>query len=132
MMMNENKKKKKSGRLEWSIELHNKFVDAVNQLGIKKASPQKILQLMNDENLTYKHVASHLHKYKLHITRTSTFVPHQQQCSTLVQNINELPSSSSTKQLGQSNNTNDKDMFSTSTPSNEPFDYLYVDFDMLE
>ncbi|OIW14374.1 hypothetical protein TanjilG_15728 [Lupinus angustifolius] len=130
-MMHENKKMKKNGRLVWSIELHNKFLDAVNQLGIEKALPKKILELMNDENLTYQHVASHLQKYKLHLKRASSSVLHQQKCSLnnpLAQNMHELSSFTSIQQPGQSNNTNNEDIhtqmrvFSTSIPSNEQFE----------
>ncbi|OIW14405.1 hypothetical protein TanjilG_20851 [Lupinus angustifolius] len=130
-MMHENKKRK-NGRLVWSLELHNKFIDAVNQLGIEKALPKKILKLMNDENLTYDQIASHLQRYKLHLKRNGSSVSHQQQCSTDVRNIHELPSSS-TKQLGQNDDTNDKDMHTqigvipTSTPSNDSFEWWDID-----
>ena len=36
------------------------FVDAVNQLGVDKAVPKRILDLMNVEGLTRENVASHL------------------------------------------------------------------------
>ncbi|XP_039683965.1 two-component response regulator ORR23 [Medicago truncatula] len=47
-------------RFKWSRDLHHKFVVAVNQFGVEKARPKKILNLMNIENLTKEHVASHL------------------------------------------------------------------------
>ncbi|KAL0285405.1 UNVERIFIED_CONTAM: Two-component response regulator ORR22 [Sesamum angustifolium] len=50
----------KKPRVVWSIELHRKFVAAVNQLGIEKAVPKRILDLMNVEGLTRENVASHL------------------------------------------------------------------------
>nr|CAD1825682.1 unnamed protein product [Ananas comosus var. bracteatus] len=53
----------KKARVVWSVELHRKFVAAVNQLGIDKAVPKKILDLMNVEKLTRENVASHLQKY---------------------------------------------------------------------
>ncbi|KAI3805393.1 hypothetical protein L1987_27737 [Smallanthus sonchifolius] len=39
----------KKPRVVWSIDLHTKFVDVVNQLGIEKAVPKKILEQMNVE-----------------------------------------------------------------------------------
>ncbi|KAF8698016.1 hypothetical protein HU200_035522 [Digitaria exilis] len=50
----------KKPRVVWSVELHRKFVAAVNQLGIDKAVPKRILELMNVEKLTRENVASHL------------------------------------------------------------------------
>ncbi|KAI3682192.1 hypothetical protein L2E82_50055 [Cichorium intybus] len=44
----------------WSIDLHRKFVAAVNQLGIEKAVPKRILDLMNVDGITRENVASHL------------------------------------------------------------------------
>ncbi|KAI3787926.1 hypothetical protein L2E82_00442 [Cichorium intybus] len=43
-----------------SIDLHRKFVTAVNQLGIEKAVPKRILDLMNVDGITRENVASHL------------------------------------------------------------------------
>ncbi|ESQ42583.1 hypothetical protein EUTSA_v10015308mg, partial [Eutrema salsugineum] len=48
-------------RVPWTPELHQKFVTAVEQLGIEKAVPKKILDIMNIEGLTRADVASHLH-----------------------------------------------------------------------
>ncbi|PIA61200.1 hypothetical protein AQUCO_00300615v1 [Aquilegia coerulea] len=50
----------KKPRVVWSVELHQQFVAAVNQLGIDKAVPKKILELMNVPGLTRENVASHL------------------------------------------------------------------------
>ncbi|KAG6608285.1 Two-component response regulator ORR24, partial [Cucurbita argyrosperma subsp. sororia] len=61
----------KKPRVVWSVELHRKFVNAVNQLGIDKAVPKKILDLMNVEKLTRENVASHLQKYRLYLRRIS-------------------------------------------------------------
>ncbi|XP_062223890.1 two-component response regulator ORR24-like [Phragmites australis] len=61
----------KKPRVVWSVELHRKFVAAVNQLGIDKAVPKKILDLMNVENITRENVASHLQKYRLYLKRLS-------------------------------------------------------------
>ncbi|KAK9665788.1 hypothetical protein RND81_14G136400 [Saponaria officinalis] len=61
----------KKARVVWSVELHQQFVAAVNQLGIDKAVPKKILELMNVPGLTRENVASHLQKYRLYLRRLS-------------------------------------------------------------
>ncbi|KAK7351358.1 hypothetical protein VNO77_10747 [Canavalia gladiata] len=68
---NEDPSTQKKPRVVWSVELHRKFVAAVNQLGIDKAVPKKILDLMNVEKLTRENVASHLQKYRLYLKRIS-------------------------------------------------------------
>ncbi|XP_058781876.1 two-component response regulator ORR24-like [Vicia villosa] len=55
----------------WSVELHRKFVAAVNHLGIDKAVPKKVLDTMNVENITRENVASHLQKYRPYLKRIS-------------------------------------------------------------
>ncbi|CAK8564340.1 unnamed protein product [Lathyrus sativus] len=60
----------KKPRFVWDTELHNKFVVAVNQLGLDKAYPKKILELMNIEGLTRENVASHLQKFRLNLKRS--------------------------------------------------------------
>ncbi|CAA7058323.1 unnamed protein product [Microthlaspi erraticum] len=60
----------KKARVVWSFELHQKFVNAVNQIGCDhKAGPKKILDLMNVPWLTRENVASHLQKYRLYLSR---------------------------------------------------------------
>ncbi|KAJ1407705.1 Signal transduction response regulator, receiver domain [Sesbania bispinosa] len=61
----------KKPRVVWSVELHQQFMAAVNQLGIDKAVPKKILELMNVPGLTRENVASHLQKYRLYLRRVS-------------------------------------------------------------
>ena len=62
----------KKARVVWTVDLHKKFVDSVNQLGIEKAVPTTILELMGVSNITRENVASHLQKYRLYIKRLSS------------------------------------------------------------
>ncbi|CAA7017471.1 unnamed protein product [Microthlaspi erraticum] len=57
---------KKKPKVDWTAELHRKFVQAVEQLGIDKAVPSRILEIMNVKSLTRHNVASHLQKYRSH------------------------------------------------------------------
>ncbi|KAE8667226.1 Two-component response regulator ARR1 [Hibiscus syriacus] len=59
----------KKARIVWTIDLHQKFVEAVNQIGFDKVGPKKILNLMNVPWLTRENVASHLQKYRLYLSR---------------------------------------------------------------
>lgn len=59
----------KKPRINWSQELHTRFLNAMFQLGLKNAVPKTILQLMNVEGLTRENVASHLQKYRILLKR---------------------------------------------------------------
>eukprot|EP00262_Sarcandra_glabra_P016730 TRINITY_DN5549_c0_g1_i4.p1 TRINITY_DN5549_c0_g1~~TRINITY_DN5549_c0_g1_i4.p1 ORF type:complete len:714 (+),score=129.41 TRINITY_DN5549_c0_g1_i4:131-2272(+) len=74
---NEDPSAQKKPRVVWSVELHRKFVAAVNQLGIDEAVPKRILELMNVEKLTRENVASHLQKYRLYLKRISCVASQQ-------------------------------------------------------
>ena len=65
----------KKPRLVWTPELHMRFMNAVNHLGIKRAVPKTILSLMNVEGMTRENVASHLQKYRLYLKRLAGLSP---------------------------------------------------------
>ncbi|KAL3501426.1 hypothetical protein ACH5RR_035875 [Cinchona calisaya] len=53
-------------RLKWTPELHQRFIDAVNQLGgADKATPKSLMRVMGIHGLTLYHLKSHLQKYRL-------------------------------------------------------------------
>nr|GMD22839.1 myb family transcription factor PHL8-like [Ipomoea batatas] len=52
-------------RLKWTAELHETFVDAVQQLGgADKATPKSLMKAMNIRGLSLYHLKSHLQKYR--------------------------------------------------------------------
>merc|ERR1719421_2459922 len=59
----------KRPRLVWTKALHQRFVEAVEKLGERKAVPKSIMQHMGVEGLTRENVASHLQKYRQYIKR---------------------------------------------------------------
>jgi len=59
----------KKPRLVWTPELHHRFMNAVQHLGVNNAVPKTILQLMNVQGMTRENVASHLQKYRLYLKR---------------------------------------------------------------
>ncbi|KAF7817289.1 two-component response regulator ARR12 [Senna tora] len=68
---NEDPGTQKKRRVVWTVELHHKFVSAVNHLGIDKAVPKKILDLMNVEKLTREN------KYRLYLKRITSVADKQ-------------------------------------------------------
>ncbi|KAL1555626.1 glucokinase [Salvia divinorum] len=61
-----NSSTKRKVKVDWTPELHRRFVQAVEQLGIDKAVPSRILELMGIDCLTRHNIASHLQKYRSH------------------------------------------------------------------
>ena len=53
-------------QVEWTRDLHDKFVSAVEDLSVDKAVPSKILERMGtcSDGLTRQNIASHLQKYR--------------------------------------------------------------------
>ncbi|KAI5073230.1 hypothetical protein GOP47_0011243 [Adiantum capillus-veneris] len=60
------KSSKKKPKVDWTADLHRRFVQAVEYLGVEQAIPSRILEVMKVENLTRHNVASHLQKYRSH------------------------------------------------------------------
>lgn len=62
----EDTRQSKKQKVEWTRELHDKFVGAVEALSVDKAVPSKILERMGScsEGLTRQNIASHLQKYR--------------------------------------------------------------------
>ncbi|CAJ2650436.1 unnamed protein product [Trifolium pratense] len=53
-------------RLKWTHELHQRFAEAINQLGgAEKATPKSLMRVMGIPGLTLYHLKSHLQKYRL-------------------------------------------------------------------
>ncbi|XP_011070990.1 myb family transcription factor PHL8 [Sesamum indicum] len=64
-------------RLKWTQELHQRFVDAVNQLGgAEKATPKSLMRIMGIHGLTLYHLKSHLQKYRLGRSQQSQIYHH--------------------------------------------------------
>ncbi|XP_044432398.1 two-component response regulator ORR24-like [Triticum aestivum] len=62
----------KKPKVAWTIELRTKFMEAINQIGLYRATPKKILELMNVDYLTRKNVLIHLQKYKLYLKKVNS------------------------------------------------------------
>ncbi|CAI9754108.1 unnamed protein product [Fraxinus pennsylvanica] len=68
--------------IEWTQELHNKFMNAAIQLGEGRCYPEEILELMNVPGLTRMQVASHLQK-----CRSRSWRPPEERKSHAVNNL---------------------------------------------
>ncbi|XP_044959561.1 two-component response regulator ORR24-like [Hordeum vulgare subsp. vulgare] len=62
----------KKTRVVWTIELQNKFLEAINKIGLDKVVPKRILELMNVDYLTRESIASHLQKYRLQLKKVKS------------------------------------------------------------
>ncbi|KAK4418701.1 Two-component response regulator ORR22 [Sesamum alatum] len=60
----------KKPRVVWTIEMHQKFIEAIELLGHERAIPKKIVEVMGIPGLTRENVASHLQKYRGSLKRT--------------------------------------------------------------
>lgn len=67
-------------RLKWTSELHQRFVDAVDQLGgAEKATPKSLMRVMGVHGLTLYHLKSHLQKYRMGRSQHSQTSHHNKQ-----------------------------------------------------
>nr|CAD1834526.1 unnamed protein product [Ananas comosus var. bracteatus] len=83
-------------RLRWTVELHDRFVDAVAQLGgPDKATPKTIMRVMGVKGLTLYHLKSHLQKFRLGKQPHKEFTEHSiKDAATQELQRNAAPSSS--------------------------------------
>ncbi|KAI3444621.1 hypothetical protein Pfo_001286 [Paulownia fortunei] len=77
----------KKPRVVWTIEMHQKFLEAIEVIGYDKAVPKKIVEVMGIPGLTRENVASHLQKFRGSMKRTQDTA------------ISSLAGSSTTKEL---------------------------------
>ncbi|KAK4734460.1 hypothetical protein R3W88_008721 [Solanum pinnatisectum] len=61
----------RKSKLIWTEYLHNKFLEAITILGLKRAHPKRILEVMGIPELTRENVASHLQKYRLYLKKVT-------------------------------------------------------------
>ncbi|KAK6783986.1 hypothetical protein RDI58_017440 [Solanum bulbocastanum] len=110
----------KTSRIVWTDALHNKFLEAIAVLGVKKAHPRKILELMNIPELSRKHIASHLQKYRMSlgknaspelILNSSKITPsNANQLSTTIDNISTLAPQLITENLNYADHDTETDL----------------------
>ncbi|MED6219942.1 hypothetical protein PIB30_040488 [Stylosanthes scabra] len=58
-------------KVTWTNGLHNRFLVAIRHIGLDKAVPKKILEIMNVPNLTRENIASHLQKYRIFLRKVT-------------------------------------------------------------
>ncbi|KAE9458454.1 hypothetical protein C3L33_09623, partial [Rhododendron williamsianum] len=99
-------------RLRWTVELHERFVDAVTQLGgPDKATPKTIMRVMGVKGLTLYHLKSHLQVQRhlqLRIEAQGKYMQTilEKACQTLAGE--NMAAASATPGGGSSNNYNNK------------------------
>jgi len=79
----------KKSRLVWTQELHNRFINALSQLGLKNAVPKSILSFMNVEGMSRENVASHLQKYRIYLKRIGGYAQREKLEPDVLQRLHE-------------------------------------------
>ncbi|CAA3024370.1 two-component response regulator-like APRR6 isoform X1 [Olea europaea subsp. europaea] len=67
----EGKGKSKKVKVNWTLQLHDRFLEALRSIGLERAVPKRILEVMDVPGLTRENVASHLQKYRIFLKRVS-------------------------------------------------------------
>ncbi|XP_031744106.1 putative two-component response regulator ARR21 [Cucumis sativus] len=65
------KSTRKKPKVVWTDFLQYRFLQAVHFIGLDRAVPKKILEVMNVPGLTRENVASHLQKYRIFLRKVS-------------------------------------------------------------
>ena len=108
--MRDSRKVKKS-RLVWTPELHRRFVNAVNHLGIENSVPKIIVQLMNVEGLSRQNVASHLQKYRMYLKKNGSAMPEDMPLDGSASFQKVIPVCLTDQQIGPPPSIDSKDSF---------------------
>ncbi|XP_011030193.1 PREDICTED: putative two-component response regulator ARR21 [Populus euphratica] len=61
----------KKPRVVWTNSLHNRFLQALNHIGLDKAVPKRILECMSVRGLSRENIASHLQKYRIFLKKVA-------------------------------------------------------------
>ncbi|XP_034929856.1 uncharacterized protein [Populus alba] len=61
----------KKPKVVWTHSLHNRFLLALNHIGLDKAVPKRILECMRVRGLSRENIASHLQKYRIFLKKVA-------------------------------------------------------------